>query len=384
MNLLMEPVLDMNERVRGCGGFGMGSASKALAMESSQFSLLEIRENACGDRALFLGGVSQAADGDSERSVFGDAITETEIEPIIQSHTADEHMYHEALVHPALVLFATMHGRSPKYVFLGGSGEGAGAREILRWRGVQAVTMCELDAHVVQMSRTWLPGMATGLNDERLTLIVDNVTACLKTMPDGFPRFDVAIFDFPDLFDGPFEQLYTSEFYRMLKPRLTPRGVLATQAGPAAVGGEPGLDLMPDYAETVQLAMRSAGFAAATILAHPMPTWTGSTVPEGSVAWSCVALATDAQSVAGEAATERAAAAETETLGSIPSLAVETVDWWLADQLEGRPLRFYSGVVHRAMAAMGMGRGSARDDCRERLAEVPQHGRALDRTKEEL
>ena len=46
-----------------------------------------------------------------------------------QSSAMDEHIYHECLVHPAMMA----HG-APKTVFIGGGGEGATAREVLKWK----------------------------------------------------------------------------------------------------------------------------------------------------------------------------------------------------------------------------------------------------------
>ena len=43
-----------------------------------------------------------------------------------QSTTFDEHIYHEALVHPAMLLHP-----NPRSVFIGGGGEGATLRETL-------------------------------------------------------------------------------------------------------------------------------------------------------------------------------------------------------------------------------------------------------------
>ena len=50
-----------------------------------------------------------------------------------QSSQGDEAIYHESLVHPAMV----SHG-SPKKVFIAGGGEGGTAREILRYKGCKS------------------------------------------------------------------------------------------------------------------------------------------------------------------------------------------------------------------------------------------------------
>ena len=72
-----------------------------------------------------------------ESSDFGKTLV---IDDQIQSSALDEHVYHEALVHPVLMA----HG-SPKTVFIGGGGEGATAREVLKWKSVESVVMCDID-----------------------------------------------------------------------------------------------------------------------------------------------------------------------------------------------------------------------------------------------
>ena len=62
-----------------------------------------------------------------------------------QSTQFDEFAYHESLVHPALLNFAHYNKRGAKTVFIGGGGELATAREILRHTSVERVVMVDLD-----------------------------------------------------------------------------------------------------------------------------------------------------------------------------------------------------------------------------------------------
>jgi hypothetical protein len=58
----------------------------------------------------------------------------------MQSTEADELLYHELLVHPAM-----LHHRGPRTVCIMGGGEGATAREVLRHSGVERVVMIDID-----------------------------------------------------------------------------------------------------------------------------------------------------------------------------------------------------------------------------------------------
>ena len=62
-----------------------------------------------------------------------------------QSAQFDEFAYHESLVHPALLNFAHYNGRGPKTVLIGGGGELATAREVLRHTSVEKCVMVDLD-----------------------------------------------------------------------------------------------------------------------------------------------------------------------------------------------------------------------------------------------
>ena len=62
-----------------------------------------------------------------------------------QSTQFDEFTYHESLVHPPLLNFTSRTGSKPKTVFIGGGGELATAREVLRHSLVEKCVMVDLD-----------------------------------------------------------------------------------------------------------------------------------------------------------------------------------------------------------------------------------------------
>ena len=146
-----------------------------------------------------------------------------------QSTELDEFIYHESLVHPAMLCHP-----GPKRVFIGGGGEGGTLREVLAHGSVEAVTMIDLDSEVVELCRKHLPNHHQGgFDDPRLTLSHQDARGYLQSGGDGF---DVMILDLVDpLEGGPAYLLYTDEFYRIAKARLNPGGVLVTQSGPAGL-----------------------------------------------------------------------------------------------------------------------------------------------------
>ena len=93
-----------------------------------------------------------------------------------QSTERDEHIYHETLVHPAMLLHP-----NPQTVFIGGGGEGGTLREALAHRTVENVVMVDLDGQVVELCREHLPQHHQGaFDDERTTLIHDDARNILK------------------------------------------------------------------------------------------------------------------------------------------------------------------------------------------------------------
>ena len=143
-----------------------------------------------------------------------------------QSSEADEFVYHEALVQPAMVT----HTR-PRRVFIAGGGEGATAREVLSHRTIEEVVMVDLDEEVVDLCKHYLPNHHRGaFDDRRMELLHLDAFEYLQDCED---TFDVVIVDAPDpLEGGPAHQLYTREFYGLVRERLTGEGLLAVQAGP--------------------------------------------------------------------------------------------------------------------------------------------------------
>jgi thermospermine synthase len=148
-----------------------------------------------------------------------------------QSAEFDEYSYHESLVHPALLNFAHYNGRSAKSVFIGGGGELATAREILRHPEVERVVMVDLDQVVIDVCVEHLPewGGEAVKSNPRLELIVGDAYAFLL---DCKEIFDVIVMDISDPIEaGPGIMLYTKELYQHAAGLLSPQGVFVTQAG---------------------------------------------------------------------------------------------------------------------------------------------------------
>lgn len=146
----------------------------------------------------------------------------------IQSSERDEFVYHDGLVHPALIAHP-----DPRSVFIAGGGEGATLREVLNHRTVKRAVMVDIDAEVVDLARRYLTGWHQGAFDDPRTEL--HCTDARKYLEDTTEKFDAMVLDLPDpLEGGPAFMLFTKEFYATVRRRLSPGGIISVQAGAAS------------------------------------------------------------------------------------------------------------------------------------------------------
>ena len=117
----------------------------------------------------------------------------------------------------------------PESVFIAGGGEGATLREALYHKSVKRAVMVDIDRDVVEASRRWLPAWHDGaFDDPRTTLLYEDARAYLEGCD---ARFDVIFIDLSDPVEGnPSALLFTERFFRIVRDRLAPGGIIALQA----------------------------------------------------------------------------------------------------------------------------------------------------------
>ncbi|OYQ38697.1 spermidine synthase [Rhodoferax sp. TH121] len=146
----------------------------------------------------------------------------------LQFAQRDEYRYHEALVHPAMAAFSAT-GASPKKVAVLGGGDGMAVREVLKYSGVESVTLVELDpAMTALFTRT--PELAA-LNAEALrSSKVKVINTDAFTWLQGTDEvFDVIVVDFPDPTNFSVGKLFTNAFYALLDKHLAASGYAVVQ-----------------------------------------------------------------------------------------------------------------------------------------------------------
>jgi spermidine synthase len=142
----------------------------------------------------------------------------------LQFSSTDEYRYHEALVHPAMMLAG-----SPRSVLVLGGGDGLALREVLKHPSVESITLVDLDPDMTRLSQRFSP--LADLNQHsfdnpRVQVINQDAMIWLEQRNQ---LFDAAIVDFPDPNNFALGKLYTTRFYRLLKEHLAPDAAIAVQ-----------------------------------------------------------------------------------------------------------------------------------------------------------
>jgi spermidine synthase len=146
-----------------------------------------------------------------------------------QSSEIDEFIYHESLVHPALV------GQvSPHNVLICGGAEGAVAREVFRYNTINKVSLVDIDSELLEICARCLPKWhQNSFSNPRLNLRNCDARAFLEETDE---RYDCILIDVTaPKKNSPSFYLFTREFYKTANDKLLDDGILVTQAQSAAL-----------------------------------------------------------------------------------------------------------------------------------------------------
>ncbi len=143
----------------------------------------------------------------------------------IQSAQVDEYIYHESLVHPALITHP-----SPREVLILGGGEGATLREVLKHNTVEKATMVDIDEKLVKLCQEYLPEWSEGaFSSSKTDLVFGDAREFVERTQK---KFDVIISDVTEpLEKGSSVRLFTQEFFNRVYETLREDGVFVLQAG---------------------------------------------------------------------------------------------------------------------------------------------------------
>jgi len=242
---------------------------------------------------------------------FGKVLT---LDGFTQSAQKDEFIYHESLAHPAL-----LHHPNPKTVFIGGGGEMATAREVLKHKSVEKLIMCDIDKQVVDLSCKHLEewGGNEVFKDPRFECHYEDAK---KFVEEYKGKFDVVIMDIADPIEaGPGVALYFQEYYKSLLEKVNPGFVFVTQSGPC------GLLTKEECFTTINKTLSSVFDVVVPMHAH---------IPSFHDLWGWNLAFTKHPTLANDLA----------------SKSPEQIDKLLSERLkDGAKTHFYDGIGHRAL-----------------------------------
>ena len=135
----------------------------------------------------------------------------------------DEFVYHEMIVHPAMLTHP-----DPRSILIVGGGDGGSVREVLKHAEVEQVHLVEIDEAVITTSRKFFPALTTGLDDPRVSIFCEDGFAFLEAREASY---DIILVDSIDPV-GEAAKLFTASFYAKVKAALKPggTGVFQTEA----------------------------------------------------------------------------------------------------------------------------------------------------------
>jgi spermidine synthase len=226
----------------------------------------------------------------------------------IQHVAADEYVYSEAMVHPAVFF---LQERCRRVLCLGGGPAGV-VREVLKYPFVEKVVQVEIESEMIQLARQYFGHISRGcFEDPRYELVIDDGARYLRR---GEESFDLIVNDLSEpLPESPAVKFFTPTILGTVRERLHPEhGIYVSWAGSAN-------PLAMDFSVLVLQGVAKVFPCSAAYLFHAQTYGTSWLTALGS-------------------------------MGRLAPLAAgsEEIDRFLADCCS-EELRFYDGETHHAM-----------------------------------
>jgi len=174
----------------------------------------------------------------------------------VQCTERDEFAYQEMIAHVPLCSH-----KNPKRVLVVGGGDGGVLREVVKHDSVESVDLCEIDADVIEVSKKFLPFMASGFNNPKVKIYVEDGFEFLKNKKH---EYDVIITDSSDPI-GPAASLYQGGYFGLLKEALREGGIICSQAENIWLH----LGIIKDLINTCKLIFSNVEYAYVTIPTYP-------------------------------------------------------------------------------------------------------------------
>jgi spermidine synthase len=178
------------------------------------------------------------------------------LDGVIQVTERDEFSYQEMIAH--IPLFAHPN---PKRVLVIGGGDGGVLREVAKHPGVEQIVECEIDEGVIIASKKYLPNLAKGYDDPRVSVHIKDGSQFMEENQDSF---DVIITDSSDPI-GPASVLFETPFFDAMYKSLREGGIVCTQGECMWLH----LNLIRPLVDSIKSKYSSVEYAYTTIPTYP-------------------------------------------------------------------------------------------------------------------
>jgi spermidine synthase len=164
--------------------------------------------------------------------------------------TEDDNIWAESLVHIPMAV-----AKKRQHILLIGGGGGITTRETLRYPEVKAITVVDIDSIMMDLGKKLKPLVKFtkgSLNNPKVRTVIQDGRSFVEK---NQMKWDVVIIDIPEpSHDSPgLSRLYSREFYKLLKKRLTPGGVITIASSV--------LTVMPEFCSSIKATLKAAGFS---------------------------------------------------------------------------------------------------------------------------
>ena len=146
------------------------------------------------------------------------------LDDVVQVTEKDESAYSEMLVHPLVQLIK----KTPEKILIIGGGDGAVAKELLKYNFIKTIDLVDIDKEVVDLSKRYLKKINDGsLKNPKLNLFYEDAFSFIKNTEN---KYDIIITDRPDPM-GAGKSLFKKMFYKNINNIISADGVAVFQSG---------------------------------------------------------------------------------------------------------------------------------------------------------
>ena len=145
----------------------------------------------------------------------------------LQFDTADEALYHEYLVIPAVTLSIQRFPQTNLRVLICGGGDGLAARDVLRFPEIEYIDLVDYNPEVLDLARTvFKPFNGGSLESDRLTVYAQEAFEFVSTIPDNSYHVVLCDFTYPTTRED--TSIYSREWFQQINRILIPSGIVST------------------------------------------------------------------------------------------------------------------------------------------------------------